>query len=383
MVKSVGPLAGVRVLEMASVGPSPMCGMMLGDLGADVVRVDRMAVADLGLDHGDRETDLLNRSKRSVAVDLKSPEGVAAVLKLARNADILIEGMRPGVMERLGLGPEDCWEQNPALVYGRVTGWGQDGPLAPAAGHDLNYIALTGALATMGRQGDAPVPPLNMLGDFGGGAMYLAMGVLAALLEARQSGKGQVVDTAMIDGASNLMMMIYGLFAQGNWLNQRGKNILDTGAHFYNVYETSDGKFITVGAIESKFYHLLYDRLGLTDVPAQMDRQSWPENREAFAALFRTRTRDQWCDLLEGTDVCFAPVLDLAEAPGHPHNAARQTFLDVNGAVQPNVAPRFSRTATGTPTMPAAPGDHTAEAMAEWGIDASEIEAMKQSGAIR
>lgn len=380
-----GPLAGVKVLELAGIGPGPMCGMLLGDLGADVVRVDRLASADLGIDRGKQEADLLNRSKRSVAVDLKSAEGVATVLELAKNADILIEGMRPGVTERLGLGPDDCWKANPALVYGRVTGWGQDGPLAQAAGHDMNYIAITGALGAIGRKGEAPVPPLNLVGDFGGGALYLAFGVVSALLEARNSGKGQVVDAAMIDGASSLMTAIYGMMGGGIWSTTRGANILDTGAHFYDVYETSDGKYVSIGSIEKKFYKLLIEKTGMSDddMPEQMNPAKWPEYREKLAAVIKTKTRDEWCDIMEGSDVCFAPVLDMEEAPKHPHNVARQTFVELNGIVQPNVAPRFSRTKADLPGNPPSPGDHTDEAMADWGVDAAQIASLKEKGVVR
>lgn len=383
-MRGQGPLSGVKVVELAGIGPGPMCGMLFGDLGADVVRVDRQTVADLGIDRGSNKADLLNRSKRSVAANLKSAEGVATVLKLVEKADILIEGMRPGVTERLGLGPEDCWAHNPKLVYGRVTGWGQEGPIAHAAGHDMNYISITGALHAIGRKGEAPVPPLNLVGDFGGGALYLAFGCLAAVIEAKQSGKGQVVDAAMIDGASNLMTAIYGMKAAGRWQQERGVNILDTGAHFYDVYETSDGKHVSIGSIEKKFYAELKEKTGMSPdaMPDQMNPAKWPEYRAELAAVIATKTRDEWVGIMEGSDVCFAPILDMDEAPHHPHNAARNTFVEIDGVTQPNAAPRFSRTPNGIPTVAPNPGQDTDDALAEWGFDADEVARLKASGAI-
>lgn len=383
-MRGQGPLSGVKVVELAGIGPGPMCGMLFGDLGADVVRIDRQTAADLGIDRGSNKWDLLNRSKRSVAANLKMKEGVETVLKLVENADILIEGMRPGVTERLGLGPEDCWARNPKLVYGRVTGWGQEGPIAHAAGHDMNYIALTGALHAIGTTDSGPVPPLNLVGDFGGGALYLAFGCLAAYIEAQTSGKGQVVDAAMIDGASNLMTAIYGMKAAGRWKQERGTNILDTGAHFYDVYETSDGKHVSIGSIEKKFYAELKERVGMAPdaMPEQMNPAKWPEYKAELGAIIRSKTRDEWVDIMEGTDVCFAPVLDMDEAPKHSHNTARDTFVDIDGVVQPNAAPRFSRTPNGVPTVAPNPGDHTDEILSEWGFGGDEVQALKDSGAV-
>lgn len=383
-MRGQGPLSGVKVVELAGIGPGPMGAMLLGDLGADVVRIDRQTAADLGIDRGSKKWDLLNRSKRSVAANLKVAEGVETVLKLVEKADILIEGMRPGVTERLGLGPDECFKRNPALVYGRVTGWGQDGPIAHAAGHDMNYISLTGALHAIGTKGTKPIPPLNLVGDFGGGALYLAYGCLAAYIEAQRSGKGQVVDAAMIDGASNLMTAIYGMKAAGRWQQQRGTNILDTGAHFYDVYETSDGKYVSIGSIEGKFYAELKEKLGMAPdaMPEQMNPAKWDEYRAEIAAIIATKTRDHWCDVMEGSDVCFAPVLDMDEAPAHPHNVARQTFIEVEGVTQPNAAPRFSGTPAGKPTVAPDPGANTDEALAEWGFDADEIARLRASGAV-
>ncbi|WP_417513500.1 CaiB/BaiF CoA transferase family protein [Minwuia sp.] len=383
-MRGQGPLSGIKVVELAGIGPGPMGGMLLGDLGADVVRIDRQTAADLGIDRGSAKWDLLNRSKRSVAANLKMAEGVETVLSLVEKADILIEGMRPGVTERLGLGPDECWARNPKLVYGRVTGWGQEGPIAHAAGHDMNYIAITGALHAIGDTGGAPVPPLNLVGDFGGGALYLAFGCLAAYIEAQNSGKGQVVDAAMVDGASSLMTAIYGMKAAGRMIQERGANLLDGGAHFYSVYETSDGKYVSIGSIEKKFYAELIERTGMSpdDMPDQMNPKKWPEYKEKLAAVIRKKTRDEWVEIMEGTDVCFAPILDMDEAPNHPHNAARNTFIEVEGVQQPNAAPRFSRTPAGTPTVAPNPGQDTADALSEWGFSADEIERLKASGAV-
>jgi alpha-methylacyl-CoA racemase len=319
-----------------------------------------------------------------VAIDLKRKEGTEVALKLIQRADALIEGFRPGVMERLGLGPEPCMARNPRLVYGRMTGWGQDGPLAHAAGHDINYIALTGALHSIGRKGEAPVPPLNLVGDFGGGGVYLALGVVAALLEGQKSGKGQVIDVAMIDGASSLMAAIYGLRAAGRWTDERGENILDTGAHYYDVYETRDGKYVAVGSIEPKFYAELLRLTGLEnqELPRQNDRPSWPGLKERVAAIFRTKTREEWCRIMEGSEVCFAPVLSMQEAPNHPHNRERGTFVEVDGVVQPAPAPRFSRTPSAIQRPPANPGEHTEEALRAWGFSTAELEQLRSCGAI-
>ena len=379
----MGPLHGLRVIELAGIGPCPMCAMLLAELGADVVRVDRPADSGLGIGMAP-EFHLLNRSRPSIAVDLKHPDGVETVLRLVDGADALIEGFRPGVTERLGLGPEDCAARNPRLVYGRVTGWGQDGPLSRAAGHDLNYIALTGALDAIGRRGAPPTPPLNLVGDFGGGALYLALGVVAALYEARESGQGQTVDAAMIDGAASLMTSAHALMAAGIGDGPRGENILDSGAHFYDVYETSDGGYVSIAPIEPKFYAELLDRVGLDagEAPHSVNRADWPASKARLAALFRTRTRDEWCELLEGTDACFAPVLGMDEAHRHPHNAARGTFVERDGIVQPNAAPRFDRTPGGIRNSPPAPGSGTRRVLADWGFGAAEIDDLTARGIV-
>jgi alpha-methylacyl-CoA racemase len=378
-----GPLTGIKIVELAGIGPGPFAAMLLSDLGADVIRVDRAQ----NVSGGDPESpplDLLNRGRRSVGIDLKSPDGVEAVLRLVDQADVLIEGFRPGVMERLGLGPDACLQRNPRLVYGRMTGWGQEGPLANAAGHDINYISLTGALHTIGRHGGAPVPPLNLVGDFGGGTMFLIMGVLAALVERGRSGKGQVVDAAMTDGSAALMTIFFGLTHLGFWKDERGVNMLDTGAHFYDVYETKDGKFVSIGSIEPQFYHLLLKHTGLAGetLPAQFDREQWPTFKEKLATIFRQKTRDEWCAIMENTDVCFAPVLSMTEAPTHPHNRARGTFTEVKGVVQPAPAPRFSRTPGAIQRPPAHAGQHTDEALADWGFSAAELARLREKKAI-
>jgi alpha-methylacyl-CoA racemase len=379
----MGVLSGYRVIELAGIGPGPMCAMLLSDMGADVLRIDRAADAGLGIGM-DPKYSLLNRGRRSVALDLKKPEAIEAVLKLVEKADALIEGFRPGVTERLGLGPDDCLKRNPRLIYGRMTGWGQEGPLAHAAGHDINYIALSGALHSIGRKGDAPVPPLNLVGDFGGGALYLALGVVAGLLEAVKSGKGQVVDAAMVDGAASLMTAIYGLHGSGIWNNNRGENILDTGAHYYEVYETKDGRHVAIGSIEAKFYAELLRLSGLQgeELPHQQDRQSWPAMKDRLKTLFRTKTRDEWCKIMEGSDICFAPVLSMEEAPKHPHMKHRGTFVEQGGVTQPGPAPRFSRTPSRIQRPPARPGEHTEEALRDWGFANSELETLRKCGAI-
>ena len=379
----MGPLHGLKVIELAGIGPCPMCAMLLAELGADVVRVDRLTDAGLGIDMAP-EHNLLNRSRPSIALDLKHPEGVETVLRLVEGADALIEGFRPGVTERLGLGPEACMSRNPRLVYGRVTGWGQEGPLARAAGHDLNYIALTGALDAIGRRDAPPTPPLNLVGDFGGGALYLALGVVAAMYEARESGRGQTVDAAMIDGAASLMTSAYALRAAGITDRPRGENVLDSGAHFYEVYETSDGRHVSIAPIEPKFYAELLRRVGLEadDPPQSADPADWRDGKARLAALFRTRTRDEWCAILEGTDACFAPVLSMDEAHLHPHNAERGTFVERDGIVQPNAAPRFDRTPSAIPSSPAAPGSGTREVLAGWGFTAGEIDGLAGRGVI-
>ncbi len=360
-----------------------MCAMLLAELGADVLKIDRLLPSGLGVEVPP-EHRLTDRSRRSAAVDLKSPDGVALVLALCAEADILIEGFRPGVSERLGLGPEQCWTRNPRLVYGRITGWGQTGPLARSAGHDLDYIALTGALSAIGRAGQAPTPPLNLVGDYGGGALYLALGVLAALLEARRSGKGQVVDAAMIDGAASLMTAAYGLAAAGLGEETRGTNLLDSGAHFYEVYETSDGKYVALAPIEPKFYKELLERIGAdaNELPHTFDRAKWPALKAKLASIIATRTRAQWVEILEGSDACFAPVLGMREAALHPHNRARDTFIKVDGHWQPNAAPRFSRTRSAVRGPPALPGAHTREALGEWGVDCATIDRLLEDGVI-
>ena len=380
-----GPLSGVRILEIAGIGPGPFAAMMLADMGAEVVRVERAQAVREGASGA--HWDVMLRGRRNVALDLKNPAGAEALLALVERADALIEGFRPGVMERLGVGPEQCLARNPKLVFGRMTGWGQEGPYANSAGHDINYIALAGALAHFGRAGEPPTPPLNMVGDFGGGGMLLAYGVVCALLEAQRSGKGQVVDAAMVDGSAVLMSMFWafkqiGMFDE----NARGTNLLDTGAHFYDVFECMDGEWVSIGSIEPQFYALLLEKTGLSgdaELVGQMDRAKWPHLKEKLAAVFRTKTRDEWNVIMEGTDVCYAPVLRMSEAAEHPHNVARKTFIDVAGVTQPAPAPRYSRSSTSTPTPPANAGQHTRAVLADWGIDAARIETLIASGAAK
>jgi alpha-methylacyl-CoA racemase len=372
----MGPLSGFRIVEFAGIGPAPMAAMLFADLGADVIRLDRLAPSGLGVEMPARFA-LLGRSRPSVAVDMKHPDGIAVALDLIAKADALIEGFRPGTMERLGLGPDVALARNPRLVYGRMTGWGQTGPLSQAAGHDLNYLALTGALAAIGRHGAKPTPPLNLGADFGGGALYLSFGVACALLEAQRSGKGQIVDAAMTDGAASLMTIFYGLHAAGLHKLERGTNLLDSGSAIYDVYECADGGFISIAPIELKFRKELFGLIGLpytTDDGADV--------RGKLDALFKMRTRDEWCTLLENTDACFAPVLTMAEAPHHPHNVARGTFVEVDGVVQPGPAPRFSRTAAGHPTPPQEIGAGTRSALAAWGFGKDRIEALFASGVL-
>ena len=365
----MGPLAGLRVLEFEAIGPGPFAGMMLADMGADVLLVDRPASSQLGLDL-ERRHDVMLRGRRSVTLDLKSVHGAEAALRLAERADAIIEGFRPGVMERLGLGPEAMHERNPRLVYGRMTGWGQTGPLAPRAGHDIDYIALSGALHAIGRAGSAPVPPLNLVGDFGGGGMLLAFGIACGLIEARGSGRGQVVDAAMVDGASLLTTMFAGLAAAGQWSESRADNLLDSGAPWYDSYETKDGRFVAIGAIEPKFYAALLDRLGLdpATLPPQHERAGWPALRACFEATFRTRTRDEWCAAFDGSDACFAPVLTFAESRLHPHHVARQGSVEIAGIAQPAPAPRFDRTPAAVVRPPPERGEHGRAALADWGF---------------
>ena len=379
----MGPLDGYKIVEFAGIGPGPMCAMLLSDLGAEVLRIDRMNDAELGVAMEPR-LNILNRGRRSVALDLKRPEAIEAAMRLLERADALIEGFRPGVMERMGLGPDRVLARNPKLVYGRMTGWGQEGPLALAAGHDTNYIALTGALHAIGKKGEPPVPPLNLIGDFGGGALYLAMGLLAGLLETHKSGKGQVIDAAMVDGAASLMTIFYALKAAGIWVDERESNVLDGGAHFFGAYETKDGKYICVASIEAKFYAELLRLCGLKDekLPHQNDRAKWTEMKQRFAAMFKTKTRDEWCRILEGSDACFAPVLSLSEAPNHPHVAHRKTFVEVEGVVQPGPAPRFSRTPSAIQRTAARPGEHTQEALRDWGFSADDLAKLRSAKAI-
>ncbi|MET0980857.1 MAG: CaiB/BaiF CoA-transferase family protein [Telluria sp.] len=381
-----GPLAGIKIIEMVGIGPCPFAAMMLADMGAEVIRIDRKVTpgAPNPFPMLGTKFDVMARGRRSLALDLKRPEARDIVLKLATQADILIEGFRPGVMERLGLGPDACMAQNPKLVFGRITGWGQTGPLAQAAGHDLNYIALSGMLHAMGRADSPPSPPLNLVGDFGGGAMMLAFGVVCAALEARSSGKGQVVDAAMTDGSALLGAMMYGLRAFGSWSDAREANMLDGGAPFYDTYTCADGKFLSVGAIEPQFYAQLLELAGALDpeFQKQWSQKRWPDLKARFAALFATRSRDDWCALLEGTDACVAPVLDMAEAPLHPHNRARDTFVDIDGVTQPAPVPRFSRTVPEAGQAAATPGQHSAAVLADWGWSLDAIETLQNSGVI-
>ena len=372
-----GPLTGLKIIEFAGIGPGPFCGMLLSDLGADVVRIDRK-----GQGRGS-PADITARGRRSVGLDLKNPAAIETCLKLFETADVVFEGFRPGVMERLGLGPEVALKRNPKLVFGRMTGWGQFGPYAQAAGHDMNYIAITGALHAIGTE-DKPIPPLNLVGDFGGGALYLAFGILAGVIKARETGEGQVIDCAMSDGAASLMSMFYGFKASGAWTEGRRSNLLDGGAHFYDTYQCSDGKWISIGSIEPQFYALLLEKTGITDpaFKSQMDRSAWPDLKTKLAAVIATRTQAEWCDLMEATDVCFAPILDLDEAPKHSHNVARQTFVEVAGVTQPAPAPRFSKTPGGIQGPPPAIGAHDREALKDWGFSEADIDHLKAGGAL-
>jgi alpha-methylacyl-CoA racemase len=374
-----GPLAGVRVLEFEAIGPGPFAGMLLADMGADVLLVDRPASSDLGLKR-ERWMDVMLRGRRSVTLDLKSKDAAAAALELASRADAVIEGFRPGVMERLGLGPEPCLARNPKLVYGRMTGWGQDGPLAARAGHDINYIALAGVLHAFGRKGQAPVPPLNLVGDFGGGGMLLGFGIACALLHAQKTGQGQVVDAAMVEGASLLAAMFSGFLAAGRWTEERGANILDTGAPWYDCYQTKDGKYVAIGAIEAKFFEELVARLGLAGLPPQNERARWPEMRAAFERAFKAKTRDEWCAVFEGSDACFAPVLSFSEARRHPHNLARRAYLSVARLEQPAPAPRFSATPGEVRRVPPERGAGGRAALADWGFAAAEVDRLCEAG---
>ena len=381
---SRGPLSGYKIVEIAGIGPGPFAAMMLSDMGAEVIRVERVqAVRDVAATSA--HWDVMLRGRKNIAIDLKHKDGVETLLSLVEKADALIEGFRPGVMERLGIGPQVCAARNKKLVFGRMTGWGQDGPYANSAGHDINYIALAGALAHFGRAGEAPVLPLNMVGDFGGGGMLLAYGVVCALLESQRSGVGQVVDAAMIDGSAILMSMFWGLKNIGmHDENARGTNLLDTGAHFYDVYKCKDGKYISIGSIEPQFYAELLRLTGLADDPQfapQLDKTKWPELKVRLTQIFSEKSRDEWCKLMEGTDVCFAPVLTMSEAAKHPHNVARETFIEIAGSTQPAPAPRFSRTATATPQPSAHAGANSREVLTQWGI--KNIDDLLQRGIVK
>jgi alpha-methylacyl-CoA racemase len=379
-----GPLSGIRVVEIGSIGPGPFCAMILADLGADVLRVDRATGGGLVGPNADHSTELLNRGRRSIAVDLKHADGAGVVLRLVGSADVLMEGFRPGVAERLGIGPEPCQERNPGLVYGRMTGYGQDGPMAQAVGHDLNYVALSGVLGMIGRRGQPPTPPLSLVGDFGGGGLMLALGILAALLERQHSGLGQVIDASMVEGSALLATCFFGYMQTGAWSAQRGTNIVDSGAPFYDVYETSDGRWLSVAAMEPQFYRALLRVLGLdaTDLPDQNDRERWPEMKVRFAAAIRTRTRDEWCAAAEGVEACVAPVLGVDEIEAEPHLRARGAFERRDGILQPTPSPRFSRTPASLSRRPPLPGEHTAEALADWGFGDTEIDELHAAGAI-
>lgn len=380
-----GPLSGYRIIEIAGIGPGPFCAMLFADMGAEVIRVERAQAVRPGA--SGTIMDVSVRSRKNIAIDLKNPEGVEALLKLVEKADAIIEGFRPGVMERLGVGPDACLARNPKIVFGRMTGWGQDGPYAQAAGHDINYISLAGALAHYGREGQDPTPPLNMVGDFGGGGMFLAYGVVCALLEAQKSGKGQVVDTAMVDGTAILMSMFWGMKQAGVYDEDRpGTNLLDTGAHFYDAYRTKDGKYVSFGSIEPQFYAEMLQKLGLENDPEfarQMDKSAWPNLKKRMREIIAGRTRDEWNAIFEMSDVCYAPVLTMSEAAQHPHNVARNAFLDIDGLQQPAPAPRFSRTVPATPTPGAHPGQNTREVLTAWGLPAGEVDALIDKGAVK
>ena len=378
-----GPLAGLKIVELAGIGPAPLCCSLMGDLGADVLRIDRNFDAGLGVPR-DRRTDLLRRGRKSVSVDLKNSKGVETVMRLIETADVVVDPFRPGVTEKLGLGPDECFARNKKLIYARMTGWGQTGPLAHAAGHDLNYLSLTGIVHAIGSK-ELPAPPLNVVADMGGGAMSMALGILAGVYEARNSGEGQVVDISMTEGSAYLALGVYGMAAVGDYNHERMSNVLDGGAHFYRCYETKDNKFVSIASIEAKFYDLLLEKTGLKDdvnLPDQFDQSQWPAMSERLAAVFKTKTRDEWCEIMEGSDVCFAPVLTFNEAPDHPHNKARGTFVDVEGVAQPNPAPRFSRTPGSIKGAAPDVGADTREGLLSWGFDAGEVDALMEDKAI-
>jgi alpha-methylacyl-CoA racemase len=380
----MGPLDGIKVIEIAGIGPGPFCAMVLADLGAEVIRVDRAGQVADEMPEGPG-LELLNRGRKSIGVDLKNPDGVETILRLAESADAIIEGFRPGVAERLGIGPEVCLERNPRLIYGRMTGWGQTGSYASMAGHDINYIALAGVLGTIGREGEAPLPPINLIGDFGGGGMLLALGVCAALVETAKSGQGQVIDAAMTDGSALLATMVHSFIAMGIWNPERGTNMLDTGAPFYDAYECADGEYVSIGSIEPQFYAELMRLTGLEneDMPRQMDRGNWAANKAKIAETIKSKTRDEWVELMEGSDVCFAPVLSPQEAYVHPHNVERETFVEVAGVMQPAPAPRFSRTPGEISSPPPHAGQHTDEVLGAWGFSTDELGSLHESGAIK
>jgi alpha-methylacyl-CoA racemase len=379
-----GPLAGFKIVEIAGIGPGPFCGMMLADMGAEVIRVDRVTASNLGIDRP-AKYDVLNRNKRSIAVDLKSPDGVETVLALTERADAMIESFRPGVAERLGIGPEQVMARNARLVYGRVTGWGQTGPLAQDVGHDINYISISGVLHAIGNKGEAPAPPLSLVGDYGGGAMFLAFGLLAGLLEAKQSGKGQVVDASIVDGSALLMASPYSLHGMGRWSQERASNLLDGGAPQYSVYKTADNKWVSVGPIEEKFQHQLYQALGIEDydIAGQNNTENWSAIRDKLASVFVTKTRDQWCELLQGKELCFAPVLTMSEAQQYPANKAREVFTELDGVVQPSPSPRFSRTPGQINHMPPTPGEHTEEILSDWGFSTKDVKRLLAEGVVK
>jgi alpha-methylacyl-CoA racemase len=376
--KIMGPLNGLRVIELEGIGPAPYCGMLLADLGAEVISITRSSSS------ADRGAHISERGKLSIALNLKLPESIDVVLKLCERSNVFIEGFRPGVTERLGIGPEACMARNPRLVYGRMTGWGQTGPLAQVAGHDINYISLSGALHSVGRAGERPVPPLNLVGDFGGGAMFLAFGVMSAVFEARQSGVGQVVDVSMVDGSASLMHMMYAMQAQGRWQDARGSNLLDGGAHFYDTYETADGQFISIGSLEPEFYRLMVELSGVDakEFSSYMDPKHWPALKERLAAVFKQKSRDEWCEIMEGTDVCFAPVLSMGEAPQHMHNQARATFIEVAGVTQPAPAPRFSRSRPQDPRPAGPAGGDSDTVLRGLGYGDAQIRLLRERGAL-
>lgn len=381
--QQAGVLSRLRVIELAGIGPGPFCAMLLADHGADVLRIDRPDAGSDGVQL-DARFDLMNRGRRSVALDLKRPEAIACVLTLVERADVLIEGYRPGVTERLGLGPDACLNRNPRLVYGRMTGWGQTGPLRDVAGHDINYISLSGVLHSIGPAGGPPVPPLNLVGDLGGGAMFLLAGLLAALYERQHSGRGQVVDASMVEGSAMLMAVFYGLHAAGAWPGARGTNFLDGGAPYYGVYVTQDGGYMAVGAIEERFYRELLERLGIDQASFgnRADSRQWPAMRARIASVFSSRTRDEWCRVFEGSDACVSPVLSMDEAPRHPLNVSRESFVTVDGIVQPAPAPRFSRSTTLTPRPPPGRGEHSLEALRDWGMPEADIDGLQRAGVL-